>query len=83
MSGLIWVQSFCKSYQQTTLVGNELNDIQAIKVIGLLNGFKLFFVFFKYIYHMTSGIEITLCINIDKALQYRLSGKDNVMKLHF
>ena len=43
MSGLIWVQSFCKGYQQTTLVGNELNDIQAIKAIGLLNGFKKYF----------------------------------------
>ena len=25
MSGLIWVQSDCKGYEQTTLVGNELN----------------------------------------------------------
>ena len=25
LSGLIWVQSVCKSYEQTTLVGNELN----------------------------------------------------------
>ena len=40
-------------------------------------------IFFKYIYHMTSEIEITLCINIDKALQDRFSGNDNVMKLHF
>ena len=79
MSGLIWVQSFCKVYQQTTLGGNELNDIQATKAIGLLNVFKLF-LFFKYIYHMTSGIEITLCYNVYKALQYRCSGKDNVMK---
>ena len=23
LSGLIWVQTVCKSYQQTTLVGNE------------------------------------------------------------
>ena len=26
MSGLIWVQTVCKSYQQTTLVGKELNN---------------------------------------------------------
>ena len=25
LSGLIWVQIVCKSYQQTTLVGKELN----------------------------------------------------------
>ena len=25
LSGLIWVQSVCKGYQQTALVGNELN----------------------------------------------------------
>ena len=24
MSGLVWVQSVCKDYEQTTLVGNEL-----------------------------------------------------------
>ena len=26
LSGLIWVQSVCKSYQQTTLGGKELNN---------------------------------------------------------
>ena len=26
MSGLIWVQTVCKGYQQTSLVGKELND---------------------------------------------------------
>ena len=25
LSSLIWVQSVCRSYEQTTLVGNELN----------------------------------------------------------
>ena len=27
LSGLIWVQTVCKGYQQTTLVGKELNDM--------------------------------------------------------
>ena len=27
MLGLIWAQAFCKNYQQTTLVGKELNYI--------------------------------------------------------
>ena len=27
MSGLIWVQTVCKSYQQTALVGKELTSV--------------------------------------------------------
>ena len=29
-SGLIWVQIVCKRFQQTTVAGNELNDLFAI-----------------------------------------------------
>ena len=28
MSGLIWVQTVCKGYQQTTLVGKELTNFE-------------------------------------------------------
>ena len=33
-SGLIWVQSFCKGYQQTTLVGNQLILNQQMTLVG-------------------------------------------------
>ena len=30
LSGLIWIQTVCKSYQQMTLVGKELKDIEIV-----------------------------------------------------
>ena len=36
MSGLIWVQTVCKSYQQTALLGRELNkSLNAFHFKGL------------------------------------------------
>ena len=36
MSGLIWVQTVCKDYQQMTLVGKELriNEVLYVKVVA-------------------------------------------------
>ena len=45
MSGLIWVQSVCKGYQQTTLVGKELKYLSSAGCFleFFLNFFKKFF----------------------------------------
>ena len=33
LSGLIWVQTVCKCYQQTTVIGNALKQKEAIKTV--------------------------------------------------
>ena len=33
LSGLVWVHSVCKGYQQTTLVGNELIPLRTRKLL--------------------------------------------------
>ena len=38
MSGLIWIQTVCKGYQQTTLIDKKLNNKQTLQ-----NNIKMFF----------------------------------------
>ena len=61
MSGLIWVQSDCKCYEQTTLVGNELNGHLSqdnLKIIrsyfNLLNSTEKF----QEVHELTQWIQL-------------------------
>ena len=47
MSGLIWVQTVCKNYQQSTLKGKEVTEILIksfiIIMIKIANGFLTYY----------------------------------------
>ena len=59
MSGLIWVPTVCKCYQQTTLVGNELRNV--------LTKYAAVFFFFRNL--ATSGF-LDMCKHGDNFVRY-------------
>ena len=73
LSGLVWVQTVCKSYQQTTLVDEELRAA-ALKFCMLIKDGEITKLDFKGILKTITGVRAHQYHHLEQAYKYIMVG---------